>query len=326
MKRPIFLTIAMLGVLLAACSGHCKEDAVSCTPVGKHGKLAVQGTFLVDEKGDTVVLRGVSYGWHNWHAKYYNAGTVRTLAGDWNCTVLRAAMGVEPTNAYLQQPDRAVQCVTTVADAAIEQGIYVIIDWHSHRIHLPEAKAFFTQMATRYKGVPNVIYEIFNEPIDDSWTEVKAYSEEVIRTIRSIEPDALILVGTPHWDQDIHLAADNPIQGHKNIAYTLHFYAATHKDELRTRADYALSKGLPLFVSECAATEATGNGELNVDEWVAWVNWMEAHRISWVTWSVNDKDESSAMILKGVSPEGRWKDRDLKEWGRMIRTELKGSI
>ena len=40
---------------------------------------------------------------------------------------------------------------------------------------------------------------------------VKAYSVEVIKTIRAIEPNAVILVGCPHWDQDIHLAADDPI-------------------------------------------------------------------------------------------------------------------
>ena len=133
-----------------------------------------------------------------------------------------------------------------VVDAAIENGVYVIIDWHSHNLRQEEAKEFFTQMATRYKGVPNVIYEVFNEPVEDSWEQVKAYSVEVIKTIRAIEPDAVILVGCPHWDQDIHLAADDPITGYSNIMYTLHFYANTHGQWLRDRADYALGKGLPI--------------------------------------------------------------------------------
>lgn len=115
-------------------------------------------------------------------------------------------------------------------------------------------------MATRYKGVPNVIYEVFNEPVEDSWEQVKSYSVEVIKTIRAIEPDAVILVGCPHWDQDIHLAADDPITGYSNIMYTLHFYANTHGQWLRDRADYALGKGLPIFVSECAGMEASGDG------------------------------------------------------------------
>ena len=92
--------------------------------------------------------------------------------------------------------------------------------------------------------------------MEDSWEQVKSYSVEVIKTIRAIEPDAVILVGCPHWDQDIHLAADDPITGYSNIMYTLHFYANTHGQWLRDRADYALGKGLPIFVSECAGMEA----------------------------------------------------------------------
>ena len=140
---------------------------------------------------------------------------------------------VDRMSCYVNKPEFGIECVTKVVDAAIENGVYVIIDWHSHNLRQEEAKEFFTQMATRYKGVPNVIYEVFNEPVEDSWEQVKSYSVEVIKTIRAIEPDAVILVGCPHWDQDIHLAADDPITGYSNIMYTLHFYANTHGQWLR---------------------------------------------------------------------------------------------
>lgn len=77
--------------------------------------------------------------------------------------------------------------------------------------------------------------------------EVKAYSETIIRTIRAIDPDNIILVGSPHWDQDIHLPAADPITGQSNLMYTLHFYAATHKQWLRDRSNEAIAKGLPVF-------------------------------------------------------------------------------
>lgn len=289
----------------------------------KNGHLAVDGTFLVNERGEKVVLKGISYGWHNWWPRFYNASTVEYFAKSWGANVVRAAIGVEPDGAYIQNPQKALECVQAVADAAIDNDIYVIIDWHSHHIRLDEAKDFFRQMATRYKGVPNVIYEIFNEPVDDSWEAVKAYSVEIIKTIRAIEPNAIILVGTPHWDQDVHLAADAPIIGFDNIMYTLHFYANTHKQSLRDRGDYALSKGLPLFVSECAGMEASGDGAINQEEWNAWLEWMQRNSISWAAWSVSDKDESCSMITPSGSSEGNWKDEELNEWAKIVRNDLK---
>lgn len=291
-------------------------------PAEEDARLSVKGTFLMNGKGERVVLKGVSFGWHNWWPRFYNSSVVKMLKDDWNCTVVRAAMGVEPDGGYLTNPEKALDCIMTVADAAIENKMYVIIDWHSHGIHTEEAKDFFTKMAHRYKDSPYVIYEIFNEPVEDSWDTVKAYSEEVIRAIRTVDADNLILVGTPHWDQDIHLAADNPIKEYDNIMYTLHFYAATHKQELRDRADYALSKGLPLFVSECAGMEASGDGPVNQQEWNAWRGWMKKNDISWVCWSVSDKDETCSMVYADAPSEGKWTKSELKDWGQIVKAAL----
>lgn len=288
-------------------------------PVKKHGKLGVKSTELVNEKGETVVLRGVSYGWHNWWPRFYNKESVKWLAGDFECTVVRAAMGVGPKGSYLDKTDWSKQKVEAVVEGAIENGIYVIIDWHSHAIYTEEAKVFFTEMAKKYGNYPNVIYEIFNEPVRDSWEQVKDYSIEVIKAIRAIDPDNLILVGSPHWDQDIHLVADDPIQGYSNLMYTVHFYAATHGKELRDRSDYALKKGIPIFVSECAGMKADGNSAIDYKSWHEWIDWMENHKISWVCWSVADKNETCSMLLPSASDTGKWKDADLKESGLKTR-------
>ena len=200
----VCLLTAMFGCGAGASKKAYQEGAAKQLP-----RLCVTGTQLMNEQGDTVVLKGVSYGWHQFWPRFYNASTVAYLSGDWGAEVLRASMGVDLDSAcYVYKPEFGIKCVTTVVDAAIENNVYAIIDWHSHNLRQEEAKEFFAQMATRYKGVPNVIYEVFNEPVEDSWEQVKAYSVEIIKTIRAIEPEAVILVGCPHWDQDIHLAAD----------------------------------------------------------------------------------------------------------------------
>jgi endoglucanase len=295
----------------------------SAQPVKKYGALQVKGTALTGNKGDTVVLRGPSFGWHNFWPRFYNKAAVRWLARDWKGTVIRAAMGIEPAKGYLKNEQWSKEKIREMVDAALEAGLYVIVDWHSHNLQKAEAKAYFIEMAKAYGHYPNLIWEIVNEPDEESWDSVKAYATEIIGAIRAIDPDNVILVGTPHWDQDIHLAAASPLSGFTNIMYTMHFYAATHKQWLRDRCDDALQKGIPIFVSECAGMEASGNGPLNEKEWNEWVRWMEQRRISWVTWSVSDKDETCSMLLPSARSNGKWKKTDLKPWGKMVRTLLR---
>jgi len=291
--------------------------------VKRHGALHVQGIQLTDEHNNAVVLRGMSFGWSCFHPRFYTAGSVHTLVTDWKCSVIRASLGVEPKNGYKEDSATQIQLIRNVVEACIKEGVYVIIDWHSHNINLKEAKAFFAMMAKDYGKYPNVIYEIYNEPDYESWDEVKAYSAEIISTIRTIDPDNLILVGCPHWDQDIHLVAADPLKNVFNIMYTMHFYAGTHKQWLRDRCDAALDKGIPIFVSESAGMEATGDGPLNDEEWQRWIEWCEQHKISWIVWSVSDKNETCSVLQTSALSDGGWKNEDLKESGIKSRNFIR---
>jgi endoglucanase len=292
-------------------------------PVKQHGQLRVQGTQLVNKKGKPVVLHGMSFGWHNLWPRFYNKGAVKELVKKWNCTVIRASMGIELNDrGYLKSPEQSTNLMQHVIDACIKQGVYVIIDWHDHNIHTGQAKAFFAAMSKKYASYPNIIYEIYNEPDHESWPEVKKYSEEVIAAIRQNDKHNIILVGSPRWDQEIHLPAADPIKGYDNLMYTMHFYAGTHKQWLRNRTDSAMAKGLPIFVSECAGMEATGNGPLDVEEWNRFKAWMDERKISWVAWSVSDKNETCSVLKPSAASDGNWKEEDIKEWGRISKAAL----
>ena len=201
------LTILLFCV--CACYVHATD------PVKQYGQLQVKGAQLCDQQGQPVTLRGVSLSWHNWWPRFYNKKVMKTLKRDWHCSVVRAAMGVQPDESpkdgYLQNPQLAMSCLTPIIETAIKQNVYVIIDWHSHHMYTEEAKQFFGEMAQKYGHNPHVIYEIFNEPIEDTWTNLKKYASEVISKIRKYDPDNIILVGSPHWDQDIHLVVNSPL-------------------------------------------------------------------------------------------------------------------
>lgn len=292
--------------------------------VKRHGQLSVQGTQLVDKNNTPIVLRGMCLGWHSMWPRFYNEKAVNWLKKDFNCNIIRAAMGIElGEKSYIKDAQFSKDKIETVVKAAIKSDIYVIIDWHSHNVNLNEAKVFFAEMSKKYAKYPNIIYEVFNEPDNESWSEVKTYAEEIIKVIRENDPNNVILVGCPHWDQDIDLPAADPIKGYNNIMYTMHFYAATHGKELRDRTDAAIKSGLPVFVSESAGMEASGDGPLNLHAWQEYIDWMEARKLSWITWSVSDKDETCSILQKSAKSEGNWKEKDLKESGIKVREFLR---
>ncbi|WP_324720329.1 glycoside hydrolase family 5 protein [Salinimicrobium sp. HB62] len=294
------------------------------TPVALHGQLAIENGSLVNSSGKKVQLKGMSLFWSQWQPQFYNRETVENLVEGWNIQVVRAAMAIEH-NGYLEHPEREKKKVKEVIEAAIDLGIYVIVDWHDHHAedHLPQAKQFFSEIAEEYGHYPNLIYETYNEPLEVSWSKVlKPYHEQIIASIRKHDPDNIIVLGTPTWSQRVDLAAEDPVEGN-NLAYTLHFYAGTHRQELRNIAESAIAKGLPLFVTEFGTTDANGDGPVYEQETAEWMDFMKRHKLSWANWSVADKDESSAAFIPGTTPAAISEKDNMSTSGRLIWSHLR---
>lgn len=298
------------------------------TPVSKNGALRVVKGEIVNQIGQPPQLKGISFSWSIWGGrKYYNPQVVDWLCKDFKVNIVRLAMAVQPDSGYLRQPDLQRKLITEQADEAIKQGIYVLIDWHDHNsyLHTQQSKQFFAEMAQRYKGAPNVIYEIWNEPERVSWDTVKSYAIKVITEIRKYDKDNLIIVGSPHWDQDVDIAAESPITGFNNIAYSFHFYASdpNHQDGLRAKADKAIKMGLPLMITEWGVGESNGDGKFDLDKNAAWLKWVAQHKLSWTNWNLTDKKETTAILQPNAPKTGNWTSDKLTPAGTYIRNEIR---
>ena len=309
----IFLTLAIYSGIFAQ------------TPVETHGALSVDGNQIVNKNGAVVSFAGNSLFWSNngWGGeRFYNPSVVSWIKSDWNATIVRAAMGVEENGGYISNPSNK-QKVITVVDAAIEQGLYVIIDWHSHHAedYQNEAIAFFQEMANRYKAYDNIIYEIYNEPLNNtSWPNtIKPYSEAVIAAIRAIDPSNLIIVGSPTWSQDVDVVSFNPIEGYSNIAYTLHFYAGTHGQFLRNKAQTALDNGIALMATEWGTVNANGDGAVDENSVNEWMDFLCENNISHCNWALNDKVEGASVLKSGSNINGNWTNSDLTTSGILVK-------
>lgn len=299
--------------------------AVAQPPVAEHGRLSVQGAHIVDSTGTPYQMRGMSLFWSNFVSKYWNANAVKWLVDDWKISLIRAAVGVEGTGAWIRDTAKNNARLDAVVQAAIDNGIYVLIDWHDHNAsnHPDSAIAFFERAARLYGEHPNVIYEIWNEPLKVSWGNVvKPYAEQVVSAIRAIDPDNLIIVGTPSWSQNVDSAAANPLEA-TNVAYSLHFYSATHRAWLRDRVRVAVDSGLPIMVTEWGTSKSSGNDTIDLGESTKWLDYLDSNSISWANWSVVDKEETSAALQPNANRNGGWTEEDLTPSGGWVRARLR---
>jgi endoglucanase len=318
--------------------GSTAADAASDVPLGTplnpvatHGQLKVVGTQLQDQSGQPIQLKGVSSQWLNYESMTFpeSKAAIQYARDNWKLSVIRAAMGVDAQGGYLGTGTGAnanqalmLSKVNTIVQNAIDLGIYVIIDWHTSdavtktTTQTTQAVAFFQMMATMYGASPNVIYEPYNEPTGVTWAQIVPYHQAVVAAIRPIDPDNLIVLGTPTYSQDVDIAAMSPIAG-TNLLYTLHFYACTHGQSLINKANTAISLGLPLFVTEFGATPAdgglvkSGDNDVCEPETNVWFAWMAQHNISGAAWKLDQCTDSSCILTADAPLDGPWTDNYL---------------
>lgn len=283
--------------------------------------LNLKGTQIVDSKGNPVQLKGVSTHGIGWFPQYVNYDAFKCMRDSWNVNCVRLAMYSDEGAGYCTggNPDGLKSLVNKGVGYATDLGMYVIIDWHvlgeqDPNVHIEEAKEFFKEMSSKYADNDNVIYEICNEPNGSAtWDNVKGYAEDVIDVIRQNDDDALIIVGTTTWSQDVDIAAEDPITDYDNIMYAIHFYAGTHKDDLRKKMTAALDAGLPLFCSEFGICDASGNGDIDPEEADKWIKAMDEAGMSYCIWNLSNKNESSSLIQSSCIKTEDWTYDELSD-------------
>ena len=306
-------------------TGETKNLEMSETPLGKHGALHVDGTQLKDEHGQKMILRGASTHGMHWGemTPFVNKTAFQNLRDEWGVNMVRLVSYVTQ-GGYTQGSQSALDdCIQRGVSYADELGMYAIIDWHIHAEDPNDFKSqaitFFDKYSKLYANHDNILYEICNEPTGTAWPQIKSYAEDVVEAIRANDPDAIIIVGTNTWSQDVDEVATN---GGKiddaNTMYTIHFYSGTHGQSLRDKVQTALNAGTPIFCTEFGVCDASGNGSFNLDEADAWIDFFEEKGISYCCWSLCNKDESASYISPQSSKKYGWTNEDLGATGAWL--------
>ena len=303
-----------------------QEEVYTARP-SVNGSLHVENGKLTDESGNVVQLRGISTHGLTWYPEYINQRLFNEVSQDWNCNMMRLPVYTDLYNS--PQRDDYFDLLVEGIEYAIDADMYVLVDWHvlqeqDPNVYVNEACDFFATISTQYADCPNIIYEICNEPNTKcNWGDIIMFSDRVIPVIRNNNPDAVVVVGTPSFDTDLGDPYLTPLD-YDNVMYVLHFYTASHHEELFQSLKNAVELGLPVFISECGISEATGDGDVDL-EWAAyWFSYLNENQISYAVWSLSDKDESSAFFVLEYDPDNPITDSDLTVTGTWIRSLIRG--
>ena len=304
-------------LMCAAVTSAMAVSASRVGPVSTYGELKANGGKLSgtcpEYSNKAVQVKGMSLFWSSGadsSTVFYSEKAVNAMVKQMNIEVIRFAMGV--TQEKFQDQGRGYLSsaqgetlqkgyLKNVVNAAIDNDIYVIIDWHieSANGNTSEAVKFFEYAAQEYGSYNNVIFEVWNEPVGADMGTVASHANSVIAAIRK-HSDNLVLVGSPEWSSHPEQCAQAGIQdSKKNFGCTLHFYAATHQTGnggYNDRAAQAMSSGVPVFATEWGTVSADGNGSPNQSASQAWINWMNQNNVSWANWSASAIKEQSAAF------------------------------
>lgn len=314
-----------------------KEKVAELTDPGygvkAYGQLEVKNGQLVSEKGDKVLLRGLSSHGINWYPKYINAAGLATLK-EYGANVFRIAMYTDQNGGYIYETEQNKTYLYIAIENVLSQDMYALVDWHVLRDENPlkyveEAKVFFEEISSHYAENKGIIYEICNEPNGDtSWEDIYEYANQIIPIIRKNSPNAVIIVGTPDFSSQLIEPMEKPLE-YDDIMYTYHKYIDVTKEEDNDfyQLNKAMEEEFPVFVTEWGISygdrddtniKSYEDESLHMEAAYDFVKYLKENNISWCGWSLSNKAEAYSLVLGSCEKLSGWTKEDMTPSGFMM--------
>lgn len=283
---------------------YSKAEPQPTSPVSVHGKLTKKGKYLVDKDSRQMEIRAV--GIHH-ILQYSNLHTYDAISSlkSYGVNCLRLSIYLddyyfqasdgEIAYGYISHPTQTKAAIESLVSICVELGLYVIIDWHvmgGTPFYQSAAESFFTYFAKKYANLPNVMYELANEPYQKTMEGCVSFVQAIRPIIkRYVTNPIMIMNGVTGNDADVlYDALANA--GITDVFVSNHQYGQNKVAAYTTmwNNDY------PLFNTEWGNSTGSGDGAGSDTNAIAMLEWYHTTGVPQGVWKFTDQTMTTSFL------------------------------
>ena len=262
--------------------------AILCLLINGISGYTVSGNKLIDPNGAQVRIRGMCRPSFEWNAagEHASASDYALMKNSWGANAVRISLNQDywlAGSSYATTIDQQITWVTQL-------GMGVILDLHWNngaQQNMADRKSitFWSSVAARYKSNAWIMFELYNEPHDVSWSQwlngdsTYAGMQEMYNAVRAAGAENTVIVGGLNWAYDLSGVATNKVTGY-NVAYATHPYDYEGKQLANWATGFGfLASQYPVIMTEFGQYCATNTYVADL------LNYAESLGIHWTAWA-----------------------------------------
>ena len=290
--------------------------------------LRVEGTEIVDDNNNNVILRGV----HPTRVDNYVEADFEYLKNDWDANVIRLPLW--PWRWYDESSENKeahLQAADDIIDWCKARGIYVIIDgWQSTenpQDRYDDILDAWDELSQRWNNENHLIWNVYSEPTEISWEDWIPIAEDIVDVIRDNSPASDIFT-VPGVNYSKEFSVRERRVRRDNIVYAPHFYTDTYSTEnaeetwkewkLETEWGYIKTEGYaPIILEEWGFPHGSIEGGMPYAQTL--LQYCSRKEIGHCGWGW--ADEGSPTMFSQEEEDG-FDNRILTEFGQFTKDAL----
>lgn len=301
-----------------------------------HGKISKQGNKIIDKNGNVMMLQGIGTHSISEYNSLYTAESVRTLKY-YGINLIRISVYLSDIYAsqsegrmikgWLNHSDELKPIIENLIDITTDEGMYILLDFHTYHafdggdctVYQTEQEEFFRYFSDKYSENDNILYELHNEPYQNTASELLPSVASCCDIIRSNNADAIIVCG--HGKDGSYTA--NTVFNTKNnldIFISPHLYTG---EQTTDNIKNLVTNNIPIFVSEWGNSSLSGSDIPNDSRAYDFFSFLHTKKIANALWKWTYQDMDTSVLIHDIYAEkyaykyGGYADGMLSHNGRL---------